>query len=119
MPCRPLRSRAGLSAIPTALVACLITAPAPAADFYAGKTIDFLVGGDVGGGYDIYARVVGRHLNRFIPGLPTIVLRNQPGPAAAARRLFSMAARPRTPPRTAPPFPPRPHPHTSPTPPIH
>ena len=30
--------------------------PAPAADFYAGKTIDFVIGGDVGGGYDIYAR---------------------------------------------------------------
>src|SRR5258708_19456685 len=88
MPCRPLRSRAGLSAIPTAMVACLITAPAPAADFYAGKTIDFLVGGDVGGGYDIYARVVGRHLNRFIPGNPTVVIKNQPGAGSGPPATF-------------------------------
>jgi tripartite-type tricarboxylate transporter receptor subunit TctC len=76
-----------------ALIIVLMTAPAPAADFYAGKTIDFLVGGDVGGGYDIYARVVGRHLNRFIPGLPIIVLKNQPGAGSgrAAAFLYGVA----------------------------
>jgi tripartite-type tricarboxylate transporter receptor subunit TctC len=76
-----------------ALIVVLMTAPAPAADFYAGKTIDFLVGGDVGGGYDIYARVVGRHLNRFIPGLPIIVLKNQPGAGSgrAAAFLYGVA----------------------------
>jgi tripartite-type tricarboxylate transporter receptor subunit TctC len=53
--------------------------PAHAADFYAGKTIDFLVGADAGGGYDIYARVVARHWAKYIPGHPTIVVRNMPG----------------------------------------
>jgi tripartite-type tricarboxylate transporter receptor subunit TctC len=93
MPCRTSRSRAGLTATATAVIACLMTAPAQAADFYAGKGIDFLVGGDVGGGYDIYARVVGRHLNRFIPGNPIVVIKNQPGAGSgrAATYLYGVA----------------------------
>jgi tripartite-type tricarboxylate transporter receptor subunit TctC len=71
----------------------LAAAPVNAADFYAGKTIDFIIGGDVRGGYDIYARVVARHLNRFIPGSPTIVPKNQPGAGSgrAASFLYSVA----------------------------
>ena len=57
--------------------------PLPAAEYYAGKTIDLLIGGNVGGGYDIYARVVSRHLGRFIPGHPTIVAKNLPGAGSA------------------------------------
>ena len=76
-----------------AIVACLTTTAAPAADVYAGKSIDFLIGGDVGGGYDIYARVVARHLPRFIPSNPTIIPRNQPGAGSgrAASFLYSVA----------------------------
>jgi tripartite-type tricarboxylate transporter receptor subunit TctC len=75
------------------VLACSVVAPAGAADFYAGKTIDFLIGGDVGGGYDIYARAVARHLARFIPGNPTMVPRNQPGAGSgrAASSLYSVA----------------------------
>src|SRR5262245_25568228 len=75
------------------LIAAHSTAPAPAADFYAGKTIDFIIGGDVGGGYDIYARAIARHLARFIPGNPTIVPKNQPGAGSgrAASSLYSVA----------------------------
>ena len=51
--------------------------PAPAAAYYAGKTIEFIIGSDVGG-YDIYARLLARHLPRFIPGNPAIVPKNQP-----------------------------------------
>jgi tripartite-type tricarboxylate transporter receptor subunit TctC len=76
-----------------AMFACLAAAPAKAAEFYAGKTIDFIIGGDVGGGYDIYARVVARHLNRFILGNPTLVPKNQPGAGSgrAASFLYSVA----------------------------
>ncbi len=93
MPAEPLRARAAPAVIATALVACLTATPAAAADFYAGKTIDFLIGGDVGGGYDIYARVVARHLHRFIAGNPTIVPKNQPGAGSgrAASFLYSVA----------------------------
>ncbi len=71
----------------------LAASPASAADFYAGKTIDLLIGGNVGGGYDIYARVIGRHLGRFIAGAPAIVPKNQPGAGSgrAASFLYSVA----------------------------
>ena len=51
----------------------------PVADFYRGKTITLTVGTGAGGGYDTYARVVARHLARFIPGEPIIVVKNNPG----------------------------------------
>src|SRR5262249_39573346 len=50
-----------------------------AADFYAGKTIEIIAGSDVGGGYDIYARAIARHIGRHIPGNPAIVVKNMPG----------------------------------------
>ena len=95
MAARPVRSRAGLAVTVSALAACLTATPAAPADFYAGKTIDFLIGGDVGGGYDIYARVLARHLHRFIPGSPTIVTKNQPGAGSgrAASFLYGVAPR--------------------------
>jgi tripartite-type tricarboxylate transporter receptor subunit TctC len=49
------------------------------ADFYAGKAIQMIVGSDAGGGYDVYARLLSRHLARFIPGKPGIVVQNMPG----------------------------------------
>ncbi len=51
----------------------------PVADFYKGKTVEMLVGYSAGGGYDVYARAVARHLGRHIPGKPTIVVKNSPG----------------------------------------
>ncbi len=68
-------------------------APAAAADFYAGKTVEFIVGADVAGGYDIYARAIARHLPRFIPGAPTIVIKNLPGAGSgkAAAFIYSVA----------------------------
>jgi tripartite-type tricarboxylate transporter receptor subunit TctC len=57
--------------------------PAAAQDaveaFYRGKTVTITVGSAVGGGYDTYARLVGRHLGKHIPGNPTIVVQNIPG----------------------------------------
>jgi len=49
------------------------------ADFYKGKTIDLYIGYSAGGGYDIYARALGRHLSRYIPGNPMVVPKNMPG----------------------------------------
>ncbi len=62
--------------------------PAAAADFYAGKTIDFEVGADVGGGYDIYARTLARTMSRHIPGNPTIVVKNMPGAGSGRTAVF-------------------------------
>ena len=80
-----------VSAILLALLAAA-GAPADAADYYAGKSIDFVVGTPPGG-YDIYARVVARHLGRHIPGQPTIVVKNMPGAGSAkAGQFISMMA---------------------------
>ena len=57
----------------------LVLAPGAPADYYAGKTIDFIIGGNPGGGFDIYARALARHWSRHIPGNPTIVAKNMPG----------------------------------------
>jgi tripartite-type tricarboxylate transporter receptor subunit TctC len=78
-------------AVTVAAAAC--AAPAAAADFYAGKTIDFVIGADVGGGHDIYARLLARHLPRYIPGSPAIVPKNLPGAGSgrAAAHIASVA----------------------------
>jgi hypothetical protein len=61
----------------------LLSAPAAAQDYYAGKTIDLVVGNYPGGGFDIYARAVARHLGRNIPGNPNVVVKNMPGAGSA------------------------------------
>src|SRR5262249_47795089 len=53
--------------------------PARAADFYQGKTLTVIVGFAPGGGVDATARVVARHLVRFIPGQPNVVVQNMEG----------------------------------------
>ncbi len=75
-------------------VTCLaLSATAQASDFYAGKKIDFIIGSDAGGGYDIYARTISKHLPRHLPGSPTMVPRNMPGAGSgtAAANLFRLA----------------------------
>ena len=52
---------------------------AEAASFYKGKTIKLTVGYGPGGGFDAYARLLGRHWDRHIPGKPRIVVQNLPG----------------------------------------
>jgi tripartite-type tricarboxylate transporter receptor subunit TctC len=52
---------------------------AGADEFYKGKTIRFVVGLAPGGGYDLAARTIGRHLGKHIPGNPTIVVENMTG----------------------------------------
>jgi tripartite-type tricarboxylate transporter receptor subunit TctC len=56
-----------------------VASPASAQDFYAGKQITVIVGAGSGGGYDILARLMARHLGRFIPGHPTVIVQNMPG----------------------------------------
>ena len=68
-----------LRLIPTIAIVLVATGPAAAAEFYAGKTIELVVGSDVGGGYDIYTRTIARHIARHIPGSPTMVVKNMPG----------------------------------------
>jgi tripartite-type tricarboxylate transporter receptor subunit TctC len=57
------------------------------ADFYKGKNVDLMIGYSVGGGYDVYARMVARHMGKHIPGNPTIVPKNMEG--AGSLRLVN------------------------------
>jgi tripartite-type tricarboxylate transporter receptor subunit TctC len=49
------------------------------ANFYQGKTITMVVSSTTGGGYDLWARVMARHIVKYIPGSPSIVVQNMPG----------------------------------------
>jgi tripartite-type tricarboxylate transporter receptor subunit TctC len=78
------------------LLAVHAGAPARAdevADFYRGKRINLVIGYGTGGGYDLYARMLGRFLGDHVPGKPTIVPQNMPGASSrgAANWLFKVA----------------------------
>src|SRR5262249_17716340 len=51
----------------------------PVADFYSGKQIKFVIRSGVGGSYDSYSRLLGRHIGKHIPGNPSVVPLNMPG----------------------------------------
>ena len=76
-------------------LAILTAAPAAAAetDFYAGKTIQVLIGFSAGGGYDIYGRTLARHMGRHIPGNPRLIPQNMPGAGSlkAVNYLYNVA----------------------------
>lgn len=60
--------------------------------FYEGKTITFLVGSSAGGGTDLTARVIARHIEGYIPGKPRIDVVNKPGAGGmiAANELYNL-----------------------------
>jgi tripartite-type tricarboxylate transporter receptor subunit TctC len=63
--------------------------------FYQGRQINLVVGYGPGGGYDLTARLVARHLGRFIPGHPTVAVQNMAGAGSlrAANWLYGAAPR--------------------------
>lgn len=80
----------------TALTIWLITATTIAiaqSDFYQGKTIRIIVGFSPGGGYDALARMLSRHMPKYIPGQPTILVENMTGAGSllAANHIAKVA----------------------------
>jgi tripartite-type tricarboxylate transporter receptor subunit TctC len=82
------------------LLALLVQAAAYAGSdsveaFYRGKVLTLFVGYGPGGGYDLTARVLARHLGSHIPGSPTIVVQNMPGAGSlvAANYIYNVAVR--------------------------
>ena len=80
---------------------CLVALAMPAgaqaqsvADFYKGKNVTIIVGYTAGGGYDLYARALGRHMGRHLPGNPNFVVQNLTGAGSlnAANNLYNVAA---------------------------
>lgn len=74
-----------------ALCGLIATGPASAdavSDFYKGKRIQLLVGSGPGGGYDVYSRMLSRHMGRFIPGNPGFTVRNMEGAGSIVMSNF-------------------------------
>jgi tripartite-type tricarboxylate transporter receptor subunit TctC len=77
-----------------ALALFLGAAPAaPAAEFYEGKTIRFVVGFAAGGGFDTYTRMIARHFGKHVPGNPSTVVENMTGAGSlvAANYIYNRA----------------------------
>lgn len=75
-------NRTTVSAIAPLLAAAVFAMPAKAdaiADFYKGKTFTIVVGHQTGTGFDLYARVLSRHIGRHIPGNPEVLVKNMNG----------------------------------------
>ena len=84
-----MRERTIVAALAT-LLALFLAPPARSQsveDFYAGKALTLYIGFPVGGGYDLYGRLVARHIGKFIPGEPTVVPVNMEG--AGSLRLMN------------------------------
>jgi tripartite-type tricarboxylate transporter receptor subunit TctC len=67
----------------------------PAEDFYKGKQIRIVVGTTSGGDYDLWGRLLARHITRHIPGNPAAIVENMPGAGTlvATNHLYNVAPR--------------------------
>src|SRR3712207_4004271 len=79
-----IRMRFELAATAGLIAVSMLTAPAAVAqpsvaDFYKGQTVKIIVASGPGGGYDTFARLLSRHLGRFVPGNPTFTVQHMPG----------------------------------------
>jgi tripartite-type tricarboxylate transporter receptor subunit TctC len=95
-----MRHVANRPRVPRTLAAAAIAlAVAPTAhaqsveQFFARKTITISIGYTAGGSYDLYGRMVARHLGKHIPGQPTVVAQNMPGAGSlkAANYIYEVA----------------------------
>lgn len=81
-------------AIAGLIVWCSAMQPAvPAAEpSFKGKTVRIIVGYSPGGGFDTFARLLGRHLSKHLPGNPSVIVINMPGAGSlvAANRVYAM-----------------------------
>jgi tripartite-type tricarboxylate transporter receptor subunit TctC len=85
-------ARGTMIAVMAGLSASAASAQSPA-DFYKGKNVDLYIGYSVGGGYDVYARILARYMGKHIPGNPTIVPKNMEGAGSLrlANWLYNVA----------------------------
>src|SRR5262245_19836670 len=82
----------GLAAIVAAVPSKRAAADA-VADFYRGKTVNVIVGYTAGGGYDLYARALARHMGKHLPGNPNFIVQNITGAGSlnAANNIYNVA----------------------------
>jgi tripartite-type tricarboxylate transporter receptor subunit TctC len=75
------------------LAACSSALAQSPADFYKGKNVDLYIGYSVGGAYDLYARMLARHMGKHIPGNPNVLPKNMEGAGSLrlANWLYNVA----------------------------
>src|SRR5215813_4236339 len=86
---------------PLALLACVLGLQAMASPacaqsgYYAGKQVKVIIGLGAGGGYDLWARTLARHIGRHLPGTPSVIAQNMEGAGSfrAASYMANQAAR--------------------------
>jgi tripartite-type tricarboxylate transporter receptor subunit TctC len=86
--------QAEYSALALAVWLAFSAAPALAQEsFYAGKTVRVVVGYSAGGSFDLYSRMIARHMNKYLPGNPTMIVENMTGAGGiiAANYLYKQA----------------------------
>jgi tripartite-type tricarboxylate transporter receptor subunit TctC len=83
----------GLVALIGSLALLTASSGANAAPFYEGKTLTIVVGYSPGGGYDKVARLLAKHMPKYLPGKPTVIVENMPGAGSliAANYLYNKA----------------------------
>ncbi|HEY8578632.1 MAG TPA: hypothetical protein VIL72_02010 [Beijerinckiaceae bacterium] len=79
--------------VASALAAATAAAADPVADFYKGQQVSIVVGHHPGTGFDVYSRVLARHMGRHLPGEPSFVVKNMAGASGiiAANWLYTTA----------------------------
>lgn len=91
--CAAVTALAALVCLPG--ISCAPARAQDAAPFFAGKTLRMVIGASVGSGYDVYGRLLARHIGRHIPGKPDIVAQNVQGAAGVvhANHMYNVAPR--------------------------
>lgn len=82
-----------LCCAPLVMMFCVSAAYPGEQEYYRGKTVRIIVGLSAGGGFDIYARALARHMGKYVPGNPTFVVDNMPGAGSmiAANHVYNAA----------------------------
>ncbi len=91
---KTLRGKFTLLAM-AATLSPVTTSAQSAAEFYAGRTVTILVGSGPGGITDTSARIMGRYLEQYIPGTPTVIAQNMPGGGSVTMSNYINRSAPR------------------------
>jgi tripartite-type tricarboxylate transporter receptor subunit TctC len=87
--------RKAIGGIVALLVLAGVAGAAGVEDFYKGRNVSLIIGYSVGGGYDAYARLLGRYIGKHIPGEPSIIPQQMAGAGSlrAANYIYSVAVK--------------------------
>jgi tripartite-type tricarboxylate transporter receptor subunit TctC len=91
----PRMTRIALAALAALAIAAAQARADSVEDFYRGKTITLAIGYSTGGGYDLYGRLLARHLGKHIPGQPTIIPQNREGAGSLRATIYIYNAAPK------------------------